>query len=116
MNNMVRMGGCQTGNCQMAKTLPKTETPCKNNIRGDRNALMKNIYELGFVLTETALYLDTHPDDAEVIEYYSEIKKKYNDCVEKYSDYYGPLNLFHISNDNYWMWVATPMPWEVEDC
>ena len=31
---------------------------------------------------------------------------------EKYSDYYGPLSMEYMVNDNYWMWVATPMPWE----
>ena len=30
----------------------------------------------------------------------------------KYSDYYGPLSMEYMVNDNYWMWVATPMPWE----
>lgn len=39
--------------------------------------IMKNIYELGFALVETMLYLDTHPDDAAAIEYYAEIKDKY---------------------------------------
>ena len=75
-----------------------------------------NIYELGFVLTEVNLYLDTHPDDLEAIEYYAQIKDKYCDYMTQYADYYGPLDKLHISNDNYWMWVATPMPWEMEGC
>ena len=78
--------------------------------------LMQNIYELGFVLTEVNLYLDTHPDDLEAIEYYAQIKDKYCDYMTQYADYYGPLDKLHISNDNYWMWVATPMPWEMEGC
>lgn len=53
------------------------------------------------------LYLDTHPDDMEAIEYYAQIKDKYCDYMTKYADYYGPLDKLHISNDNYWMWVAT---------
>ena len=63
---------------------------------------MQNIYELGFVLTEVNLYLDTHPDDLEAIEYYAQIKDKYCDYMTQY--------------DNYWKWVATPMPWEMEGC
>ncbi len=74
--------------------------------------IMKNIYELGFALVETMLYLDTHPDDAAAIEYYAEIKDKYVQFMKKYSDYYGPLSMEYMVNDNYWMWVATPMPWE----
>lgn len=37
---------------------------CCNNIRNEKAMIMKNIYELGFALVETMLYLDTHPDDA----------------------------------------------------
>ncbi|MGN0328926.1 MAG: spore coat protein CotJB [Lachnospira sp.] len=98
---MSRQGGCQNKSC---------------NIRQDRKALMMNIYELGFVLVETGLYLDTHPDDVQAIEYYMDIKEQYRKYIEKYSDYYGPIDKLHMSGDNYWMWVATPMPWEVEEC
>ena len=83
-----------------------------NNIRNEKAMIMKNIYELGFALVETMLYLDTHPDDAAAIEYYAEIKDKYVQNMKKYSDYYGPLSMEYMVNDNYWMWVATPMPWE----
>ena len=56
------------------------------------------------------------PVDLEAIEYYAQIKDKYCDYMTQYADYYGPLDKLHISNDNYWMWVATPMPWEMEGC
>ena len=82
---------------------------CCNNIRNEKAMIMKNIYELGFALVETMLYLDTHPDDAAAIEYYAEIKDKYVQFMKKYSDYYGPLSMEYMVNDNYWMWVATPM-------
>ena len=88
---------------------------CCNNIRNEKAMIMKNIYELGFALVETMLYLDTHPDDAAAIEYYAEIKDKYVQFMKKYSDYYGPLSMEYMVNDNYWMWVATPMPREVCD-
>ena len=76
---------------------------------------MRNIYELGFVLIETMLYLDTHPNDQQAIEYYNEIMNKYNEYASKFARFYGPLNAFDMTNENYWTWVATPMPWEVED-
>jgi spore coat protein JB len=81
----------------------------------DRRRLMQSIYEIGFVLIETMLFLDTHPDDLEAIEYYTENKEKYRDLVKQYSEYYGPINPTNMTNENYWMWVATPMPWEVEE-
>lgn len=87
--------------------------PCKN-IRNDRNTVMNKIYELGFAMTETMLYLDTHPDDDEAISYYADLKEQYILSMNKYADYYGPLDMTHMVNDNYWMWVSTPFPWEEE--
>ena len=104
---------CNSGNSNSTLT-PTRQSSC--TLTADRRGLMQNIYELGFVLTELNLYLDTHPDDLEAIEYYAQIKDKYCDYMTQYADYYGPLDKLHISNDNYWMWVATPMPWEMEGC
>lgn len=82
----------------------------------DRRKLMKEIYELGFALVETVLYLDTHPADADALNYYHQIKRRYQMVMEMYSKEYGPLLNSNVMNENYWSWVATPMPWEVEDC
>jgi spore coat protein JB len=78
--------------------------------------VMKLVYELGFAMTETVLYLDTHPDDAEALAYYAEMKEKYHDAVRYYSKNFGPLSSLHVNAENYWSWVMTPMPWEVEGC
>jgi spore coat protein JB len=77
---------------------------------------MKLVYELGFAMTETVLYLDTHPDDAEALAYYAEMKEKYHDAVMYYSRNFGPLSSLHVTAENYWSWVMTPMPWELEGC
>lgn len=105
------MGNCGTGNCGDGNM--RNNMCCAKN---DKQKAMCRIYELGFVLTETMLFLDTHPDDQEALNYYTEMKEQYKKAVEKYADYYGPLNMTNMSNENYWMWVATPMPWEMEDC
>lgn len=80
----------------------------------DKRKYAQDVYELGFIMVETALYLDTHPNDAEALEYYAEMKEKYHEAVALYTENIGPLNFFHVTNENYWTWVATPMPWEVE--
>jgi len=82
-----------------------------NEISMDKRRCMQNIYELGFVLTESILYLDTHPDDTEAIEYYSHELLKHMDY---YAKNFGPLNYFNIESQNYWTWVSTPMPWELQ--
>lgn len=84
---------------------------CKD-VKYEKAQVMKQIYEIGFALNEAMLFLDTHPDDREAIEYYITMKNKYKDALNKYADYYGPLDCLHLESDTHWMWVATPMPWE----
>lgn len=80
----------------------------------DKKRCMINIYQLGFALNEAVLFLDTHPSDAEALNYYNDIKEKFNKVVDIYSDNFGPLLNSNVTSENYWMWVATPMPWELE--
>lgn len=84
------------------------------NMPCDKNRFMQNVYELGFVMVETALYLDTHPNDAEALAFYAEMKEKYREAVRLYNENVGPLDFYSVTNENYWSWVATPMPWEME--
>ena len=84
---------------------------CRNM---DKRTCMIQIYQLGFALNETVLFLDTHPSDADALNYYNDVKEKYNEAMAVYGEYFGPLLNSYVTNENYWMWVATPMPWELE--
>jgi spore coat protein JB len=103
------------------------KTPCNNgnNMAGNdkipcsyanKNSVIKAVYELGFVMTEVLLYLDTHPNDSEAIEYYAEMRQRYNEAVEAYESVIGPLSFNRTGADNYFDWAATPLPWEKEGC
>lgn len=88
---------------------------CNNQFKNlDKKRIMVSIYQLGFALNEAVLFLDTHPSDLEAIEYYNQVKEKYNEAVNIYADFFGPLVASNVTSENYWMWVATPMPWELE--
>ena len=82
----------------------------------NKSRIIQNVYELGFVMTEALLYLDTHPNDNEAIEYYNTMKKRYNDAVEAYESSIGPLTFNSTGVNNYFDWAATPLPWEKEGC
>ena len=58
--------------------------------------------------------LDTHPDDGEALAFYADMKHQYAEAVRLYNENVGPLSFYHVTNENYWNWVATPMPWEME--
>ena len=84
------------------------------NQQCNKSRYIADVYELGFVMVETALYLDTHPDDGEALAFYADMKHQYAEAVRLYNENVGPLSFYHVTNENYWNWVATPMPWEME--
>lgn len=80
----------------------------------ERDKLMKRIQIHDFALLESALFLDTHPDNISALCQYSEQKKMKNKYLKEYETKYGPItNDFNY--DDHWDWVATPWPWEMED-
>ena len=109
INRMTRMDGMNNMN-RMNRSNMGSE------VVSDKKRLMMNVYELGFIMTETLLYLDTHPDDTEALAYFNKMKPRYQEAVAMYEKHCGPLNFTSVESDNYWTWVATPMPWEMEGC
>ena len=55
----------------------------------DQMRLLKFISQVSFSLTETNLYLDTHPCDKVALSYYQMVKKQRQEAVEEYSRQYG---------------------------
>lgn len=94
----------------------------------DRCELMQQVYETGFAVTEAALYLDTHPCDAEAIRYFEMARGSYKTAVKDYTSRFGPLNYRTVrfvetendgcgcQDDGYgqecFNWVKEPWPWE----
>jgi spore coat protein JB len=118
--NMRRNGGNNNVPCNCANNnLAENQTDVSNryqNTYSNKNSVIKAVYELGFVMTEVLLYLDTHPNDSEAIEYYAEMRQRYNEAVEAYESMIGPLSFNRTGADNYFDWAATPLPWEKEGC
>jgi len=74
------------------------------------------IQQVSFVLYETALYLDTHPDCRPALEYFNRYNTRLRELKEKYQSRYGSLTIFGQKDcSDQWQWVKTPWPWEY-DC
>lgn len=71
-----------------------------------------SVYELGFALIEVTLFLDTHPDHTEALEYYHQIKHQYEEAVDEYNRTCAPLTIDSVHSHDYWMWAKAPWPWE----
>ncbi len=79
----------------------------------DRIKLMRFIDEVSFAIDDVALYLDTHPEDAQAMDYYETYQRLKKQAVEEYTRRYGPLLVEKVPCGNhYWSWVSTPWPWE----
>ena len=76
---------------------------------------LRRVQMYDFALTDTGLFLDTHPTNRAALAFYNETRRMYLDAVEVYEDQFGPLTAMDTEVSNGWTWVDTPWPWEMED-
>ena len=76
----------------------------------------KELYEwimmLGFCAVDMMLYLDTHPDDEEALNYFNQCNTLYNAAKQSYQEQFGLLNAFSEQERFFWFLNTAPMPWE----
>ena len=80
----------------------------------EKEKSMCAVRRTSFALVETVLYLDGHPYDTDALEYYKNIKEKYDEAVKCYEENYGPITVLGVNCEKGWTWVETPWPWEME--
>lgn len=90
------------------------KTPCDNSLRGmNRSQLLDWVTMLGFCADDMLLYLDTHPDDADALDYYDQCIELYNSAKDTYEQNYGPLTKCAAGErKGSWDWGSQPLPWE----
>ncbi|MBQ7360463.1 MAG: spore coat protein CotJB [Lachnospiraceae bacterium] len=74
--------------------------------------MLKDIGIISFVMVELNLYLDTHPQDQEAMEYFQHYRRMYNRMVADFSERFYPLNISTATDTQQWNWALAPMPWE----
>lgn len=110
-----------------AKRSAQNECGCADNTgyasaaempTGNRASLLAYIDQVSFAAYEAALYLDTHPDCQNGLQYFRDHNEKRNLALKEYAKLYGPLTLAQAdeSCDAYWQWVNQPWPWEGGNC
>ncbi len=79
-----------------------------------RDELLQKLTEMDFMAVDLALYLDTHPEDAEAIAAYRQVIAAADTLRLKYEESYGPLCSFRSDNasDKTWQWIDAPWPWQ----
>lgn len=77
-----------------------------------KEKLYRIIQMYSFAIDEIRIYLDTHPDCKNGLEYFHRYKKLYNEAVAEYVRLFGPLNSNQVESRDNWTWVNEPWPWE----
>lgn len=77
-----------------------------------RDERMKRVQQLSFAKCETELFLDTHPDCRQALDYYHRILAELEAACLEYQANHGPLTADQSSTER-WDWVDTPWPWQM---
>lgn len=78
--------------------------------------LMKIITQASFAMDDTRLFLDTHPNCVEAIDFHKKMEKIRQEAWKEYTEKFGPLSFYDTGDSEYWEWNKGPMPWEGGNC
>ncbi len=79
-----------------------------------KSMLLKRLQICDFVLTETCLFLDTHPTDKEALKHFEKYQQKRKETLEEYTKEFGTICLNQMQQAEEWDWCKGPWPWELE--
>ncbi len=81
---------------------------------GERQQLLRDIQAVSFVVKEAQLFLNTHPDCADALDYFNYYNKLNKQLIEDYECRFGPLSVSGVQSSSEWTWINNPWPWEKE--
>lgn len=84
----------------------------KLKVSTEKDKLLYNIQAYTFALKDLNLYLDTHPNDKEILEKYKEFRNTLDKLKNKYVNTYGPLCTNDVTSSDKWTWINNPWPWD----
>lgn len=78
----------------------------------NKERMLRDIGILDFTITELTLYLDTHPDDCNAMEYFNHYNRIKIQMEKDFSRKYYSLKLDYAESNKEWRWGEAPLPWE----
>ena len=76
-----------------------------------KETLMQKLTDVDFVIHETVLYLDGHPNNKKAMEFYRRAVAERNELHAQYASQYGPVTANCVKQDS-WTWIDDPWPWQ----
>ncbi len=71
------------------------------------------IQKLSFAKTETELFLDTHPECTQALDYYRRTVNELDALRTEYQHKFGPIVAAESMGDR-WTWIDGAWPWQHE--
>ena len=86
------------------------------NQNQQREMLLKKINEVSFAVDDILLFLDTHPDCQEALDFYRQNVAIRKGALSEYARLYGPLTIDTADDScsRSWEWIQQPFPWEMK--
>lgn len=81
-----------------------------------REMLLRRINEVSFAVNDIHLFLDTHPDCQEALEFFRRNLEARKEALAEYARLYGPLTIDTADDScsRSWEWIEQPFPWEMK--
>lgn len=77
----------------------------------NQNELLEQLQIYDFALQEAALFLNSHPEDANALNYYHIVQDASKQLRNQYQAQYGPFSN-RENDENKWMYINGKWPWE----
>lgn len=91
----------------------KVNRPFEVEPMNEQAQLLTYLDSLCFAAHDLNLYLDTHPNDRNMIQKFNEFRQESKKILEEYESKYGPLFVDSNASMTYpWAWNQLPWPWE----
>lgn len=76
-----------------------------------RKELDYAITKISFAMDDTRLYLDTHPNCMEALEYFKKLQIIRHGLIKEYTEHFGTIYSYNIGDCDNWNWNESPLPW-----
>lgn len=78
----------------------------------NQQMLLYQVMKYQFAVLDSALFLDTHPNDPTALSYHNNYSNTLKQLRAEYERCYGPLTI-QYPEKYYWRYIKGPWPWEI---
>ena len=81
----------------------------------EQEILLNRLQICDFALNDAALFLNTHPENTDALEFYRKHQLMRKQTLKEYTGKFGPIKHSDFGGEKHWAWVDGPWPWQTEE-